>query len=137
MSTKELAYPNSFIRLDEILPNSTFIGKRDVPVRSCCSRWEECESDDVYVAIVESENDGHDFANEAVSRGASAIVTERLLAVDRPQCIVEDSRLAFGSICHALAGRPSERLSTVGVSGSDGKTVTSHLISSIYAAAQI
>ena len=49
----------------------------------------------------------------------------------RPQCIVSDTREAYGRICQALAGQPSSRLSTIGVSGSDGKTVTSHLIRSV------
>ncbi len=132
MSTKQLASSNGAIRLNEILPRSQFIGGQDVQVRSCCSRWQECQGDDVYVAIVDSETDGHEFACEAIERGATAIVTERLLAVDRPQCIVEDSRLAFATICHALAGNPSQRISTIGVSGSDGKTVTSHLIQSVF-----
>lgn len=131
MSIKELASAGGAIRLHEILPGSKFIGKGDFRVQSCCSRWDECERDDLYVAIVDAETDGHEFAREAVQRGASAILTERLLAVDLPQCIVGDSRLAFGTVCHALAGNPSERISTIGVSGSDGKTVTSHLIRSM------
>ena len=135
MSTKELASSDGAIRLKEILPHSQFIGKADFQIRSCCSQWQECQNEDVYVAIVESDSDGHDFVREAVDRGAVAIVTERLLAVDRPQCIVPDSRLAFATICHALAGNPSQRVSTVGVAGSDGKTVTSHLIRGVFAAA--
>jgi UDP-N-acetylmuramoyl-L-alanyl-D-glutamate--2,6-diaminopimelate ligase len=134
VSTQELASVRGSIRLEEILPDSKIIGKRDIRVRSCSSRWDECQPEDLYVAIVDSETDGHEFAREAVQRGAMAVVTERLLAIDRPQCIVEDTRLAFGTICHALAGDPSNRMATVGVSGSDGKTVTSHLIGSIFEA---
>ncbi len=134
MSTQELASVCSSIRLNEILPGSKFIGKGDIRVRSCSSRWDECEPEDLYVAIVDADSDGHEYAHEAVRRGASAIVTERLLAIDRPQCIVDDTRLAFGTICHALAGDPSNRIAAIGVSGSDGKTVTSHLIRSIFEA---
>lgn len=135
MGIKELASAGGAIRLHEILPGSKFIGKGEFRVQSCCSRWDECERNDLYVAIVDAENDGHEFAREAVQRGASAILTERLLAVDLPQCIVDDSRLAFGTVCHALAGNPSERISTIGVAGSDGKTVTSHLIRSMFESA--
>lgn len=135
MSSQHLASVSGGIPLNEILPNSQFIGSDSVSVRSCCSKWEECERNDIYVAIVGNEQDGHDFAQDAIKLGASAIVTERLLAIDQPQCIVKDSRQAFGQICHALAGTPSRAISTIGVSGTDGKTVTSHLLRSIYRAA--
>jgi UDP-N-acetylmuramoyl-L-alanyl-D-glutamate--2,6-diaminopimelate ligase len=121
----------SGIRLCDILPDAQFIGAEDIVVRSCCGQWDDCQSDDIYVAIVGTEADGHEFSHEAVKRGASAVVTERLLTIDRPQCIVPDTRKAYGKICQALAGKPSSRMTTIGVSGSDGKTVTSHLIRSI------
>lgn len=135
MSTQELASVRSSIRLEEILPDSKIIGKGEISICSCSSRWDECQPEDLYVAIVDAETDGHDFAHHAVKRGATAVVTERLLAIDRPQYIVEDTRLAFGTICHALAGDPSNRIATIGVSGSDGKTVTCHLVRSIFEAA--
>jgi UDP-N-acetylmuramoyl-L-alanyl-D-glutamate--2,6-diaminopimelate ligase len=116
------------IRLSQILPNSKIFGAEDIFVQSCCGHWQDCESNDIFVAIIGADDDGHDFAQEAIRRGATAIVTERLLSVDRPQCIVPDSRVAYGKICQALAGVPSHHLKTIGVSGSDGKTVTCHLI---------
>lgn len=119
------------IRLTDILPKAKLLGAKEVFVQSCCGQWNDCEPDDLFVAIVGADSDGHEFAHEAVKRGATAIVTERLLTVDRPQCIVSDSRAAYAKICQALAGSPSQRLSTIGVSGSDGKTVTSHLIRSV------
>jgi UDP-N-acetylmuramoyl-L-alanyl-D-glutamate--2,6-diaminopimelate ligase len=119
------------IRLTDILPKAKLLGANEVFVQSCCGQWNDCEADDLFVAIVGADSDGHEFAHEAVKRGATAIVTERLLTVDRPQCIVSDSRAAYAKICQALAGSPCSRLSTIGVSGSDGKTVTSHLIRSV------
>ena len=122
--------PNG-IRLNNILPYARNVGSSDLIVRSCCGQWDECEPSDLYVAVLGNEFDGHDYAPEAIRRGASAVVGERLLAVECPQFIVEDSRQAYGLICHALAGSPSDMMTTVGVSGTDGKTVTSHLIHSI------
>ena len=135
MSNQQLASIDGGFRLEQIIPGSRLIGTQTIKVRSCCSSWRECEKDDVYVAIVGDDFDGHDFAQEAISRGATAVVAERLLAINCPQCLVPDSRKAFGSICHALAGTPSDQISTVGIAGSDGKTVTAHLIRSIYRAA--
>ena len=125
---QQLAQAQSGLSLKKLLPEAQFVGPVDVQVRSCCGRWSECEPNDLYVAIVESDCDGHDHVADALNKGASAIVSERLLAIDRPQCIVDDTRRAYGRICHALAGDPSTKINTIGVTGSVGKTVTSHLI---------
>ena len=117
-------FESNGIDLKKILPQSNFIGGKPFQVQSCCGSWNEVQQNDLYVAIVDAENDGHDFAERAINRGASAVLTERLLAIDRPQCIVDDSRIAYGKICQALAGLPSRRAATIGVSGTDGKTVT-------------
>jgi len=125
------------IRLRDIFPEAQLINAEEVYVRSCCGHWNDCQPDDLFVAIVDADQDGHDFTNEAVGLGASAIVTERLLGTNRPQCIVRDTREAYGRICHALAGQPSRHLTTVGVTGTDGKTVTSHLIRSVFRASEL
>jgi UDP-N-acetylmuramoyl-L-alanyl-D-glutamate--2,6-diaminopimelate ligase len=131
----QLIDTNRGIRLKEILPNAQFIGSKEIVFRSCCGMWKECQPEDLFVAIVDAEQDGHDYTREAISRGASAIVTERLLTTDQPQCLVPDTREAYGKICQALAGAPSQRLNSIGVSGTDGKTTTCHLIRSVLDAA--
>lgn len=125
------------IRLRDIFPEAQLINAEEVYVRSCCGHWNDCQADDLFVAIVDADQDGHDFTNEAIDLGASAVVTERLLGTNRPQCIVRDTREAYGRICQALAGQPSQHLSTVGVTGTDGKTVTSHLIRSVFRAGDL
>ena len=130
VSTQTASYVDG-IPLVEILPHAKVMGAKSVSVSSCCGHWDECEPGDLYVAILGADTDGHDFCNQAVENGATAVITERLVATSVPQIIVPDSRQAYGEICHALAGGPSDRLTTVGVSGSVGKTVTSHLVQSI------
>ena len=134
MST-QLLKTNLGIRLRDILPQAKIIGAKEVYFRSCCGMWNDCQTDDLFVAIMDADSDGHDYTHEAIDRGATAIVTERLQSTNRPQCLVEDSREAYGRICQALAGQPSQQLTTIGVSGTDGKTVTSHLIASVLKAA--
>ena len=137
MSTQLVPLTNPGIRLKEILPNAQVIGAEDVLFSSCCGLWHECQQNDLYVAIVDAEQDGHDYTREAIHRGATAIVTERLLTTKQPQCLVSDTREAYGRICQALAGHPSQRITTIGVSGTDGKTITSHLIRSIFQTAEL
>ena len=115
----------------DILPEARLIGANELGVDSCCGQWDECQQGDLYVAILDAEMDGHDFCPQAVAKGAKAVITERLVATSAPQVIVADSRQAYSRICHALAGSPSRRMQTVGVSGSVGKTVTAHLVEAI------
>jgi len=131
----QLLKTNLGIRLRDILPDAQIIGAKEVYFRSCCGMWEDCQTDDLFVAIMDADQDGHDYTQEAINRGATAIVTERLQSTNRPQCLVEDSREAYGRICQALAGQPSRKLKTIGVTGTDGKTVTSHLIAAVFKAA--
>jgi UDP-N-acetylmuramoyl-L-alanyl-D-glutamate--2,6-diaminopimelate ligase len=79
--------------------------------------------------------DGHDFAAEAVERGAAALVVERSLEVSVPQLVVHDSRSAMAAAADEFFGRPTERLQVAGVTGTNGKTTTAYLLYSILRAA--
>ncbi len=68
----------------------------------------------------------HDHVEEAVRRGAAALVAERLMPVSVPQCLVESTPIAYGKICQALVGNPTQRMLTIGVVGTHGKTTTSY-----------
>ena len=79
--------------------------------------------------------DGHDFASQAVSNGAVALVVERRLPVDVPQLVVPDARAAMALAADEFFGRPTEALQVAGVTGTSGKTTTSFLLYAILAAA--
>ncbi len=77
----------------------------------------------VFVAIPGSTSDGHNFIGDALSRGAVAVVGERSdLTVPVPYFRVPSSRVAAAEIAAAYYGYPSEDLTTVGVTGTNGKT---------------
>src|SRR6266508_5220912 len=65
--------------------------------------------------------DGHDFAPEAVERGAVALVVERPLDVPVPQALVRDARAAMAPAADEFFGRPTQELDVVGVTGTSGK----------------
>jgi len=79
--------------------------------------------------------DGHDFAPEAVERGAVALVVERPLDLPVPQVVVGSAREAMAVAADEFFGRPTEELEVVGVTGTSGKTTTSFLLYAILAAA--
>ena len=80
--------------------------------------------------------DGHDFAADAVARGAVALVVERRLGdVDVPQLVVPSVRAAMGQAAAEFFGRPSETLEIAAVTGTNGKTTTAFLLHSMLDAA--
>src|SRR3954447_14570798 len=68
--------------------------------------------------------DGHDFAPDAVSRGAAALVCERPLGLGVPEVIVPDARAAMAPAAVRFYGDPTAELDVVGVTGTNGKTTT-------------
>ena len=77
--------------------------------------------------------DGHDFAADAVAAGAAALIVERPVedVGDLPQLVVPDVRAAIGGLAAEVHGHPATRLTMVGVTGTNGKTTTTHLIAAI------
>ena len=71
--------------------------------------------------------DGHDFAPDAVKRGAAALVCERPLGLDVPEVVVPSVRAAMGPLAAAFHGNPTAALRVVGVTGTNGKTTTAFL----------
>jgi UDP-N-acetylmuramoyl-L-alanyl-D-glutamate--2,6-diaminopimelate ligase len=72
--------------------------------------------------------DGHEFAADAVARGAAALVVERPLGAGVPEVRVASVRAAMGPAAARFYGDPTARLATVGVTGTNGKTTTAFLV---------
>jgi UDP-N-acetylmuramoyl-L-alanyl-D-glutamate--2,6-diaminopimelate ligase len=75
--------------------------------------------------------DGHDFAAEAVARGATALVVERPVGAGVPELRVPSVRDALGPVAAAFWDHPSAAMRVVGITGTAGKTTTTHLLGAI------
>jgi UDP-N-acetylmuramoyl-L-alanyl-D-glutamate--2,6-diaminopimelate ligase len=93
----------------------------------------------VFVALRGLHADGASFARDALSRGAVAVVSEAapLPDVTRPWIQVADARVSLAALAARLYGNPSEELTLVGITGTNGKTTTSYLLASIFEAAGV
>lgn len=93
----------------------------------------------VFVALRGLKADGAEFVAQATSRGAILVVSETL----RPQgdltpwLVVSDARLALALLADAFYNHPSRRMQVIGVTGTNGKTTTAYLLSSILDAANL
>ena len=124
------------ILLDHLFAQPGTTNGHGVYATSCTSDWRQLKPGDVYVAVDGEMEDGHDMAREASRHGAKAIVCDRPVPVfDVPLYLVEDTRIAFGLLCHAMVDHPTRSLPTVGVTGTQGKTTVVALLDSIFAAA--
>lgn len=104
----------------------------DVVVTRITHDSREIAPGSVFCAVRGTRFDGHDFALDAVRRGAVALVVEqRIPAVEVPQIVVGDVRTAMGRLAAAFWGDPSHHLEVVGVTGTNGKTTTTHLLAEI------
>jgi UDP-N-acetylmuramoyl-L-alanyl-D-glutamate--2,6-diaminopimelate ligase len=80
-------------------------------------------------------SDGHDFAPDAVERGAAALVTERRLDLGVPEVVVDYVRAAMGPAAARFYGDPTAELDVVGITGTNGKTTTAYLVRHLLEAA--
>lgn len=104
-------------------------GIREVAATGVAQHADKVRPGYVFVARVGAVVDGHDFAAEAVARGAVCVVgTRAALPVGVPYLRVADDRWATSALAAAFHGHPSHDLTVAGVTGTDGKTTTSTLL---------
>lgn len=110
-------------------------GSASTPVRALCYRSVEATAGSLFFCVPGGRVDGHDFAPDAVARGASALVVERWLPIEVTQVRVASVREAMGPISSSFHGRPADRMTMVGVTGTSGKTTITYLLEAVFRAA--
>jgi UDP-N-acetylmuramoyl-L-alanyl-D-glutamate--2,6-diaminopimelate ligase len=91
----------------------------------------------VFVALRGLKADGVEFAVQAIAAGAAAIVADRAAPISTPVpwVVVKDARLALAWLAAEFFRHPSREMRVIGITGTNGKTTTGYLVSSIVEAA--
>ena len=108
----------------------------DYEIGSIHYRAQEVKRNGLFVAVKGFKADGHDFIDEALTRGASVIVTQEPVnkePVSKESVIieVENTRKALAAISANFYGNASKKLFVIGITGTNGKTTTAYIIESI------
>jgi UDP-N-acetylmuramoyl-L-alanyl-D-glutamate--2,6-diaminopimelate ligase len=124
------------MRLQDLLreiPEKRVLGDPEVDVTDIAYHSARVDKGMLFVAIRGLATDGHGFIEEALDRGARALVVEWDPARDYgvPVVIVPDGRVTLPCLSAAFFGHPSRNLRLTGVTGTNGKTTTTFLIESI------
>jgi UDP-N-acetylmuramoyl-L-alanyl-D-glutamate--2,6-diaminopimelate ligase len=104
----------------------------DVPVGGVTLRSQSVRPGDLYAALPGARTHGARFAADAADRGAVAFLTDpagagECRATGHPVVVVERPRDRLGAAASVIYGSPSERLATIGVTGTQGKTTVTFL----------
>jgi len=125
-------------RLASAVADARVIRGGDAAVTGVTHDSRRVEEGDLFVAVPGREHDGLSFVVEALSRGAAAVAAEAgpvPAAAGVPWLTVPDARIALAVLARAHYQAPDERLRTIGITGTNGKTTTAILLAAACEAA--
>ncbi|KAB7708292.1 UDP-N-acetylmuramoyl-L-alanyl-D-glutamate--2,6-diaminopimelate ligase [Bacillus aerolatus] len=119
------------------LPFYTLSHSTNPEILSLENDHREVKEGALFICIKGYTFDGHTVAQEAVNRGATAVLAEHPVEVEGvPVIIVSDTKKAMAILADFFYGSPTAHLQLIGITGTNGKTTTSHLLNEIYAEAE-
>ncbi|MCL2167626.1 MAG: UDP-N-acetylmuramoyl-L-alanyl-D-glutamate--2,6-diaminopimelate ligase [Lentimicrobiaceae bacterium] len=123
---------NLFAKLKPI----QIIGNEDITISNMqFDSRKVVEKNTLYVAQKGTQADGHQFINQAIANGATAIVCEVIPEIIAENCTyiqVQNSAVALGELAAAFYDFPSQNITLVGITGTNGKTTTATLLQSLF-----
>jgi UDP-N-acetylmuramoyl-L-alanyl-D-glutamate--2,6-diaminopimelate ligase len=115
------------MRLSDVMPDAPpAAGDTDITALAYDNR--RVRPGTLFFCVPGFSRDGHDFAPDAIARGAAAIVVERPLDLGVPEIKVASVRAAMAPAAARFHGDPTAQLQTVGVTGTNGKTTSAFLL---------
>ena len=103
----------------------------DVEIFGICTDSRTIKKGDLFICYAGTNFDSHARIADIENRGAAAIVCERHLECALPQIIVESGRAQIAKLAAAFYGFPDKKLKIIAVTGTNGKTTTTHMLAEI------
>jgi UDP-N-acetylmuramoyl-L-alanyl-D-glutamate--2,6-diaminopimelate ligase len=121
-------------RLAEPVADARLQGDPQTEITGLAHHTRDVADGTLFLCVTGFSRDGHDHAGDAVARGAVALVCERPLPLPVTQLLVPSTRGAMPLIAARFFGEPSRKLDVVGITGTNGKTTTAHLLAGAFEA---
>jgi len=127
------------VQLNELLDTlkeKEVFGSQDVEIREIAYDSRKIKKDSLFVAIRGFRTDGHRFINEALLKGARAVVMEKRIPLGGgvTGIRVPDTRKALALLADKFFSHPSRKIKLIGITGTNGKTTTSYFVEAILTA---
>ena len=119
---------SNLLEISKHLSNATLIGK-NVTFEGCSIDTRTLKESNLYVALKGENFDGHDFAEQAIQKGAVGIITEKKLDLNISQLVVLNTKIALGELANFWRNQLKTQI--VAITGSNGKTTTKEMLASI------
>lgn len=120
---------NILEKLDYVVIN----GSVDIEINNLVMDSRNVKKGDAFVCISGAVKDSHDFVQDVTEKGAAAIIVQKDVKYDKNLTVVKvkNTRYALACMSAAYFGYPAEKLKTIGITGTKGKTTAAYMIHSI------
>lgn len=114
-------------------------GNKDIDIKSICYDSRKVKEGSMFVCLTGFQSDGHDYIDAAVEKGATALLVEKDVEVKGNVTVVRvmDTRVILSHVASNFFDNPTKKITVVGVTGTKGKTTTTHMCKSIMEAAGV
>jgi UDP-N-acetylmuramoyl-L-alanyl-D-glutamate--2,6-diaminopimelate ligase len=125
------------VRLLDALADKRVLGQLPAEIRGVAYDSRKVAPGEIFVAIPGLKQDGRRYVEDALARGATAVVLEGADLLEGrsvARVLVGSARAALARLARAYFGHPSGSLTVIGITGTNGKTTTSYLVDGLLAA---
>ncbi|WP_209125466.1 UDP-N-acetylmuramoyl-L-alanyl-D-glutamate--2,6-diaminopimelate ligase [Alkalihalobacillus sp. BA299] len=123
------------MNLDQLVKQLQYVKHSDEQTNPTITSIEmdsrEVQVGSLFVCIKGFTVDGHDYVDQAIANGASAILAEHEMQASVPVIVVNDTKRAMAILSNHFYDYPTTKLSLIGITGTNGKTTVTHLIEKV------